>query len=109
MTLEEILLRYTRGEAGLDATNRALEAAGTGLTLDPARNALSAQELAETTVGDTPDQANGWGLMAHGFSTLEKVRVENGHTLNVDMGSELAYVFMGGKQYTLVGTRLTEG
>ena len=67
------------------------------------------RDRAETTVGDTPDQANGWGLMDHGFSTLEKVRVENGHTLNVDMGGELAYVFMDGKQYTLVGTRLTEG
>lgn len=47
--------------------------------------------------------------MSHGFSTLEKVRVENGRTLNVDMGGELAYVYIGGKQYTLAGDQLTEG
>lgn len=109
MEMKEILLRYTRGEATLEETNRALEAVSAGLTLDPARNILSAQELAETAVGDTPDQANGWGLMDHGASCMEKVQVVDGHTVNVDMGGELAYVFIGGKQYKLVGTELVEG
>lgn len=108
MTMEEILLRYTRGEATLEETNRALKAVGAGLTLDPARNTISDQELAETTAGDIPTQVSGWGIMSHGFSTLEKVRVENGRTLNVDMGGELAYVYIGGKQYTLAGNQLTE-
>lgn len=108
MTMEEILLRYTRGAATLEETNQALKEAASGMTLDPGRNTISAQELAETTVGDTPAQASGWGLLDHGFGVMEKVRVEKGRTVNVDMGCERAYVFIGGKKYRLAGTRLAE-
>lgn len=43
------------------------------------------------------------------FPLWKRSRVENGRTLNVDMGGELADVYIGGKQYTLAGNQLTEG
>lgn len=104
----EILLDYTAGKTPLDETNAALKEAESNLNLNPERNALTAEELAATTVGETPAEANGWGLMSHGFSTLQKVHVINGHTVNVDMGCELAFVYMGGKKYKLVGTQLQD-
>ena len=76
--------------------------------LDPTRNLFSAQELAETRVGETPDEANGWGLMDHGVGCLEKVRVADGRTVDVDMGQETAYVYIGGRCYRLRGDVLTE-
>ena len=106
--LEEILHDYTRGDKPLDETNQALKELGCGLTLDPARNLFSAQELLETRAGETPDEANGWGLMDHGVGCLEKVHVVNGRTVDVDMGQETAYVYIAGRKYRLRGDVLTE-
>ena len=55
--LEEILHHYTRGDKPLDETNQELKKLDCGLQLDPTRNLFSAQELAETRVGETPDEA----------------------------------------------------
>ena len=106
--LEEILHDYTRGDNPLDETNQALKELGCGLTLDPARNLFSARELLETRAGETPDEANGWGLMDHGVGCLEKVHVVNGRTVDVDMGQETAYVYIAGRKYRLRGDVLTE-
>ena len=76
--LEEILHHYTRGDKPLNETNQALKELDCGLQLDPTRNLFSAQELAETRVGETPDEANGWGLMDHGVGCMEKVHVVDG-------------------------------
>ena len=106
--IEEIILDYTSGKTGLPETNEALKEAGSGLQLDPNRNLISAQDLAETRVGETPDEANGWGILDHGVGSLEKVHVVNGRTVDVDMGQETAYVYMAGKRYRLRGDVLTE-
>ena len=84
-TLEEVLYDYTRGEKTLEEANKALKELGCGLTLDPTRNLFSARELLETRAGETPDEANGWGILDHG-----------------------AYVYMAGKRYRLRGDVLTE-
>lgn len=105
---EEIIGKYTKGEATLPETNEALKEAGADYHLDPERNTLTAEELAATTVGETPAEANGWGLMDHGFSVMEKVQVADGRTVNVDMGCELAFVYIGGKKYKLSGTELQD-
>ena len=93
-TLEEVLYDYTRGEKTLEEANKALKELGCGLTLDPTRNLFSARELLETRAGETPDEANGWGILDHGVGSLEKVHVVNGRTVDVDMGHEAAYVFI---------------
>ena len=69
--LETVLHDYTTGEKTLEEANRALKELGCGLVLNPARNLFSAQELMETHVGETPDEANGWGILDHGVGCLE--------------------------------------
>ena len=81
---------------------------GSPLRLDPDRNVITQEELAETHVGETPDEANGWGILDHGVGSLEKVHVVNGRTVDVDMGQEAAYVYIAGKKYRLRGNVLTE-
>lgn len=106
--LEEILKDYTRGDKPLDETNQELKELDCGLQLDPNRNVITPEELAETRVGETPDEANGWGLMDHGVGCMEKVHVVDGRTVDVDMGQETAYVYIGGRRYRLQGDVLTE-
>lgn len=108
MTLENVLRKYTLGEASKDETNDALKELDSPLRLDPDRNVITPEELAETRVGETPDEANGYGLMDHGVGCLEKVHVVDGRTVDVDMGQEAAYVYMAGKVYRLRGDVLTE-
>ena len=105
---EEIVSKYTSGEATLEETNAALQKEGADYHLDPTRNTLTAEELAATTVGVIPAEINGWGLMDHGASCMEKVHVVDGHTVNVDMGEEVAFVYIGGAKYRLAGTELQE-
>ena len=106
--LEKTLLDYTKGEKTLEETNEALKEMGSSLRLDPSRNMFTAQELMETRVGDTPDEANGWGIMDHGIGSMEKVQVVDGKCVSCDMGEEIAYVYIGGRKYRLRGTVLTE-
>ena len=107
-TLEELLFDYTRGDKTLEETNQALKELGSTLRLAPSRNLFSAQELMETRVGETPDEANGWGILDHGVGCMEKVRVVGGRTVDVDMGQETAFVYMAGRRYRLRGDVLTE-
>ena len=107
-TIEEIILDYTSGKAGLPETNEALIAAGSDLHLNPDRNKLTEEEMRGTTVGYYPDQANGYGLMDHGVSCMEKVHVVNGKTVDVNMGEEYALVYIAGHKYQLKGDTLVE-
>ena len=59
-------------------------------------------------MGYYPDQANGYGLMDHGVGSLEKVHVVNGKTVDVNMGAEIAYVYIAGKKYELKGDTLMD-
>ena len=106
--MQEALEAYTRGVKTLEETNTALRELGSGLRLDPGRNLFSAQELLESRAGETPDESSGWGILDHGVGCLEKVRVLNGRTVDVDMGEETAYVYIAGHKYRLRGNVLTE-
>ena len=108
MTTNEILNKYTPGEMALHEANEALKEAGAGFTLDPNRNVITQEEFVATTAGETPDTVNGYGLMDHGVGCMEKVHVVNGRTVDVDMGQEAAYVYIGGHKYRLRGDVLTE-
>ena len=107
-TIEEIILDYTKGEKDLTETNEALKEAGSNIYLNPDRNKLTEEEKRSTTVGYYPNQANGYGLMDHGVGCLEKVHVVDGRTVDVDMGQEIAFVYLAGKRYRLRGDVLTE-
>ena len=107
-TVEEVLQKYTLGEAGKDETNDGLKELGSPLRLNPDRNVITPEELAETRVGETPAEANGWGILDHGVGSLEKVHVVNGKTVDVNMGAETACVYIAGKKYELKGDTLAE-
>ena len=104
----DVYKRQTLGEAGKDETNDGLKELGSPLRLNPDRNVITPEELAETRVGETPAEANGWGILDHGVGSLEKVHVVNGRTVDVDMGHEAAYVYIAGRKYRLRSDVLTE-
>ena len=108
MNINEILNKYTLGEISLEATNKALKAAGSDYHLDPNRNIITSDERAQTVMGPTPEKTSGWGLMYHGIGCAEKVHVVSGRIVGVDMGAELCEVFIGGKHYWLHGSVLSE-
>nr|DAZ49620.1 MAG TPA: hypothetical protein [Caudoviricetes sp.] len=108
MTTNEILNKYTTGEMTLPEANEAMREAEAGFTLDPNRNVITQEEFVATTAGETPDTVNGYGLMDHGVGCMEKVHVVDGRTVDVDMGQETAYVYIGGRRYRLRGDVLTE-
>ena len=105
---EKVILDYSRGEVGLDETNAKLKEMGSNVFLNPMRNMFTAEELMNTVVGETPDDANGYGIMDHGIGSMEKVHVVNGRTTNVNMGEEIAFVYIGGKKYRLRGDALVD-
>ena len=107
-TLEEVLYDYTRGEKTLEEANNVLMKRGPPRSTHLPRTMLFRSRLAEARAGETPDEANGWGILDHGVGSLEKVHVVNGRTVDVDMGQETAYVYMAGKRYRLRGDVLTE-
>ena len=76
--IADILFKYTTGEATLEETNDALKEAEAGFNLEPSRNEITPDEMALTTVGDTPEEANGFGLLDTGTGSMEKVHVTNG-------------------------------
>ena len=105
--LEVTLLKYTKGEATLEETNKKLKEMGSNLTLNPMRNMFSAEELMGTSLGDNPPETvNGYGIMDHGVGSMEKVHVVDGKTPDVDMGAEVAFVYIAGAKFELVGNVL---
>ena len=107
MNTTQIIREYSSGRVTLEAANKALEAVGSPVRLDPEKNKLTAQELACTFVGDTPDTVCGWGLMDSGTGTLDKVKIKDGQLVDCDMGEAFAMVFVGGDAYEVKGKTLT--
>lgn len=109
MSINEILRKYTTGELTLDEANEKLKEERSDLTLNPDRNTITQEEFMETTAGDYPPATvNGYGLMDHGVGCLEKVHVVDGKTPDVNMGEEVAFVFIAGRRYRLWGDVLRE-
>ncbi len=105
--IDEIIAKYTSGEADLKATNEALEKAGYDIRLDPDKNVLTLAEQNATVIGDTLEQINGYGLLDSGTGTFDKVKVVNGRLTNCDMGNAFAMLLIGGHTYYIDGNMLT--
>ena len=105
--VNEIINKYTAGKAALEDTNAALAAAGSDLRIDPDRNALTADELAQTTA-DNPKTANGYGLLDMGLGKLSKVQVKAGRLVDNDVGEMYALLLIGGKTYHVKGAQVVE-
>ncbi len=104
MKTNDIIRAYTKGELTLEQANAELKASGVNTRLVEGRNQLTAQEIAETHVGDTPQEASGWGLLDVGVGGYEKVHVVDGVTVDYDNGADTNYalVLIGGKMYQIV-------
>lgn len=76
--------------------------------IDPHRNDLTPEEVLHTTAGNTPAEANGWGLLDTGTGSLDKVEVRNGKLANMDCGQMHALCIIGGKVYQVIGDTLTD-
>ena len=100
--IDEIIAKYTSGEADLKATNEALEKAGYDIRLDPDKNVLTLAEQNATVIGDTLEQINDSGT-----GTFDKVKVVNGRLTNCDMGNAFAMLLIVGHTYYIDGNMLT--
>ncbi len=112
MKTNDIIRAYTKGELTLEQANAELKEIGVNLRLVEGKNQLTAEEIAETHVGATPKEANGWGLLDTGTGAFfEKVHVVDGVTVDYDNGADTNYalVLIGGRMYQIVnGNRLSE-
>ena len=111
--MEEILRDYTAGKLDAQQANQELKKLGASLRLQPGRNEITEAEQQATRVGDTPEQAEGYGLLDTGTGSMENVhqgclehavnQVQPDGTVNM-----LAYVLIGGKRYAVRGDVLVE-
>lgn len=106
--VNKVIGSYTAGKSTLEETNIALGDLGCDLRLNLGKNELTEAEIAETTVGDTPAEANGIGLLDTGTGTLDKVYIEDGRLVDNDVGEMYALCIIGGKVYRVKGDTLTE-
>ena len=104
MKTNDIIRAYTKGKLTAQEANGKLKEIGVNVRLVEGKNQLTAQEIAETRVGDTPQEANGWGLLDVGIGGFEKVHVVDGVTVDYDNGADTNYalVLIGGKMYKIV-------
>lgn len=105
--INEILNKYTRGEASLEETNAALASAGWA-PLNPDKNVITKEEMEATSIGYSAAEANGYGLLDTGTGSMEKIHVVNGkleHPVNEVQAdgsvNMLAYVLIGGQRYSV--------
>ena len=70
--MEEILRDYTAGKLDAQQANQELKKMGAPVRLQPGRNEITEAEQQATRVGDTPDQAEGYGLLDTGTGSMEK-------------------------------------
>lgn len=89
----------------LAEVNEKLAAAGAP-QLIPGKNAMTTEEMLQTTIGHVPQQANGYGLMCTGTGTVDKVHVTAG-VLDCESCDRNATINMAGKTYYVEGDQRT--
>ena len=95
MKFNEIIAKYTCGEATLEDTNAALKEAGANFHLDPTKNILSAEDI-----------LNGYGLLDTGTGSFDKVQVKDGKMVDCDCGEMKAFVILNGQTYEVNGNEV---
>lgn len=78
MTQYEIIKAEGNGEITIEKANEMLKEIGSKVKLVEGKNEITPVELAVTVVDDDPTKVTGWGHMAHGVGSPEKMYVENG-------------------------------
>lgn len=78
MTQYEIIKAEGKGDIDITTANKMLADIGSTVRLVEGKNTITAAELAATVVSDDPAKVTGWGHMAHGIGSPEKMHVKNG-------------------------------
>lgn len=78
MTQYEIIKAEGNGEITIEKANEMLKEIGSKVKLVEGKNEITPAELAATVVSDDPTKVTGWGHMAHGIGSPEKMHVKNG-------------------------------
>ena len=78
MTQYEIIKAEGKGDIDITTANKMLEEIGSTVRLVEGKSTITAAELAATVVSDDPAKVTGWGHMAHGIGSPEKMHVKNG-------------------------------
>lgn len=91
--INDIIRKYTDGEQGIEETNAALKEAGAGFFLQPDKQTITPDEVAQG------DARNGFGMLFTGTGYPDKVRIEDMRIANGNVGGMEAYVEFNGKRY----------
>lgn len=91
--IADIIRAYTEGEKTIDDTNAALRDAGAGFSLQPDKQKITPDEVAQG------DERNGFGMLDTGTGTLDKVEIKDMKIVNCNVGNMIAFVKFNGKLY----------
>lgn len=91
--ITEIIREYADGEKTVDEANAALRDAGAGFILQPDKQQITPEEIAQG------DERSGFGMLDTGTGTLDKVEIKDMQLVNCDVGNMVAFVKFNGKLY----------
>lgn len=94
--VNEIIRAYTAGELTLEEANAALKDLGSGIAIDPGKNAI------------LPGEEERFGLLDTGTGSLDKVEIKDGKIVNCNCGEMYALCWFRGVCYHVRGDQLIE-
>lgn len=101
MTQYEIIKAEGTGDMTIEKANQLLKEIGSTVRLVEGKNTITAEELAKNVISDEPEKVTGYGHMAHGIGSPEKMYVKNGK-FEYDTGfdkSAIAVFYIGEKKF----------
>lgn len=99
MSVDEIMMAFSRGEMTADEANSKLIEVDSEFRLDPDRHTITPEERAESASTSNPTTANGWGLLDMGLGAMSKVRVKNGKLVDTSVGDMIAFYYIDGHMF----------
>ena len=102
MKYTDIINGWKSGAYGVEDANKKLRAIGAGFTINPYKNAITAEEAAKG------DERNGFGMLDTGTGSLDKVEIREMKLVH-NIGDMVAFVKFNGKLYEVKdGEKLVE-
>lgn len=102
MKYTDIINGWKSGAYSVEEANKKLQAIGAGFTINPYKNAITAEEAAKG------DERNGFGMLDTGTGTFDKVEIREMKLVH-NIGDMKAFVKFNGKLYEVKdGEKLVE-
>lgn len=106
--LEKVLLDYAHGEKNADETNEELKKIGSTLTIDPMKNVITAEDIANTTISGDLKTINGTVEVDMGIGNHEKVKVVDSVLQGYDTGEMVSFAIVGPLYWEIDGNKIGE-